>query len=369
MRILHLADVHLDRPFVGLAPELADARRRHLRGSVERSLELAAERGAELVTIGGDLWEDEHVTADTRAWLAGALARCGRPVVLIAGNHDPLRPGGPYGRTSWPQNVHLFPAGALTEFRAGNLSVWGVSWGAEPLPLSGLLAGFRVPADGRRHVLLVHGTADGHGFAADEGAAGFFTGRAVRDAGFALCLAGHIHRASVRDGVVYPGSPEPLGRSETGRHCVALVDGDDVELLDVNTWRYEDRTTSCEGAASGADVERSVVAALSDADPENVFLRLTLRGTVERGCDVDVAGLEAAHGGRYARLELRDATRPAFDLHALAAQPTAVGRFVARLQERIAEAAGDPEATATLELALELGVRAMHEDEVLAHVD
>jgi DNA repair exonuclease SbcCD nuclease subunit len=367
MRILHLADVHLDRPFSGLSRAGAAARRRGLREAVSRALGLAAEHGAGLVTIGGDLWEDEHVTADTRAWLAGALEACGLPVVLIAGNHDPLTPGGPHERTAWPPNVRLLPAGRLSEAAFDDVSVWGASWGPAPFDPGALLARFRVPDDGRRHLLLIHGTADGHG-APGEDRAGFFTAEAIAAAGFERCLAGHIHRPSAEGLVVYPGSPEPLGRGETGRHCVALVDAGAVRLLDVNEWRQEDRSVNCEGAASSAQVAARLSEALAVERPECAFVRVTLRGEVDRGVDVDPAALRAAHEERFAGLEIRDLTRRPYDLDALAAAPTALGRFVAALGEREG-AAADEDERERLALALDLGVRAMHEDEVLPHVD
>ena len=66
MRIAHLADVHLDRPFVALPAAAAETRRDELFDAFGRCLTLARERGADLITIGGDLWEEEHVRADTR---------------------------------------------------------------------------------------------------------------------------------------------------------------------------------------------------------------------------------------------------------------------------------------------------------------
>jgi len=55
MRILHIADVHLDRPFVELARPDARARRAEVRETFRRALTIAQERDADLITIGGDL--------------------------------------------------------------------------------------------------------------------------------------------------------------------------------------------------------------------------------------------------------------------------------------------------------------------------
>jgi DNA repair protein SbcD/Mre11 len=371
--LLHLADVHLDRPFGGLSLGDARERRNELRAALERALFVASEVGADAITIGGDLWEDEHVTPDTCRWVAERLAQTGVPVCLVAGNHDPLRPGGPYRRTEWPENVHLFPADASgpSEFRLGNLSIWGISWG--PAPLHGEWLGtFKVPDDGRSHVLLLHGTSGAAAF--QEGAHCPFTAQAVRASGFQLCLAGHLHAAGVReDTVVYPGSLEPLAWDETDRHGVAIVqmpvqDPPEVELRELNRRRYAERSVNCDGAQSSADVQsaldETIAGALAELG-EGLCLRASLEGRIAVDCEIDLPAL-STRGAALAMFEIRDKTKPAFDLDALAEGPTALATFVRDLRARLVEA--QSEERETLKTALELGLRAMHGD-WLGHVD
>jgi DNA repair exonuclease SbcCD nuclease subunit len=65
--ILHLADLHLDVQFRDLsrAPKVANARREALRSALKRALALARTQQVDAVTIGGDLYEAEHISADT----------------------------------------------------------------------------------------------------------------------------------------------------------------------------------------------------------------------------------------------------------------------------------------------------------------
>ena len=86
------------------------------------------EQKADLVTIGGDLWEDEHVTPDTRRFVASELKDLSLPVLMICGNHDPYLAGGNYARSVWPDNVRICQRDQLTEFQFGPVSVWAVSW-------------------------------------------------------------------------------------------------------------------------------------------------------------------------------------------------------------------------------------------------
>jgi DNA repair protein SbcD/Mre11 len=371
MRLLHLADTHLDRPFVGLPLNAARHRRDELRRTFEHCLELAREHWVDLVTIGGDLWEEEHVTADTRNWVAAKLAELKVPVAVICGNHDPLVPGGDHLRTAWPANVHLFPSVNPTEFAIGDVSIWGASWSGGGFSTA-FLDGFKAPRDGRTHVLLLHGTTGAGALLEASSSYGPFDAQAVTRAGFLCCLAGHIHAAQQVGPVVYPGSPEPLGWSETHRHCVALVElahpavRANVELIDVNSRAYTQRTVNVDGAVSSADVEQALDIAVADPDPARLYVRLTLTGMIAGSCRISPENL-AARYPHYAGVLIVDQTCPSFDFGAIAQQPTALGRFVSEIAERIS-ASEEPEKR-TLELARIAGVRAMRGDSEVLHVD
>lgn len=369
MRILHLADVHLDRRFVGLPHAAAQRRRQELRRTFECCLTTAKERNADVVTIGGDLWEEEHVTPDTRNWVATKLQEVDLPVAIIAGNHDPLVPGGNHLRADWPANVHQFLSSEPTELRLGDVSIWGASWTGGGFSTA-FLERFRIPDDQRSHLLLLHGTSGAAAYLDEEGHYGPFDGQAVSAAGFARCLAGHIHAAQEIGPVIYPGSPEPLGWSETHRHCIALIDiapGDvAVELIDVNVDEYAHVTVNVDGASSSADVERQLDAALDAAEPDRVYLRATLIGEIDETCVVHSEQLAARHP-EYAGIVVVDGTRSKFDFAELAEKPTALGHYVRNLSERI-ELADEGEKK-TLELALLAGVRAMHGEAEVLHVD
>ena len=90
MRILHLADTHLDRVF-GAAEDRRDAARRRagLRDALSRALAAGRAEGVDAVVLAGDVYEHASVTADTVAFLARELERAAVPVLVTPGNHDP----------------------------------------------------------------------------------------------------------------------------------------------------------------------------------------------------------------------------------------------------------------------------------------
>lgn len=360
MKILHLADCHLDRPFRGLEPEAARRARGALFEAFCRALEAAREHAVDLVTIGGDLWEDEHVSADTVRSVARVLEELGLPVLAVAGNHDPVLPGGPYDRAPWPATVAVVRSSEPVEHRYDGVSVWAVSWTGGRLQ-AGFLDSFSVPDDGRTHLLLLHGTCREAVFAGEEGEAVCpFSAEQVRRAGFAACLAGHRHRALWREGVLYPGSPEPLGFGEEGEHCYALVEvgsGVRAELVPVSRLRFQTLQVDVGGAASSAEVRARVEDRLPSPDAgTTTHLRLRLVGAVEPGCAVVPEEVEHAFRGRFASLRIEDRTSTAYDLDALVSSPTVEGRFAAALRERAGQTEGRQRQVA--ELALRLGLHA-----------
>jgi DNA repair protein SbcD/Mre11 len=322
------------------------------------------------VTIGGDLWEDEHVSADTRRFVAAELGKLDCPALLICGNHDPYLPGGNYARTTWPDNVHIFDSPSPVEFPLGDpLSVWGVSWVGGDLTADFLGAGPH-PDQSRTNLLLIHGTALG-GF---DNAHCPFNPAGARASGFSFCLAGHTHAASSSESLVYPGSPEPLGWGEMGRHCVALVEvgvgAPEVELLEVNSHSYEERRVDCRDCEHSAEVGERLASALADSDGEasSLHIRAVLEGEIGRDCWIVPEELRTAHGQRYAELAVEDRTHPSYDLEAIGNQPTAAGYFVRELRGQI-DAEEEPDRRQVLELALDAGLRALEGHEGIVHVD
>jgi DNA repair exonuclease SbcCD nuclease subunit len=370
---LHFADAHLDRPFVGLRPESARQRRRELFEAFRRCVAVASEHQVDLVTIGGDLWEEEHVVADTRQSVAYELGRLGKPVLIVCGNHDPLLPGGSYRRTRWPDNVTIAELRRLREYRYGETSVWAVSWGGGPQEQLSqrLIESVELTDRARTNLLLIHGTA--HGSAFVHHAYFPFASEVVEQSGFAICLAGHVHGATIIGRVVYPGSPEPLGwGEENAHHCAAVIECDgstaEVELIPINEARYETRAVDCTGCGSSAEVDERVRRVLTDDDSAALCLRLRLQGEVSADCNLDLDRIEATHGVRYRALVVEDSTEPLLDVAAIAERRGLDGLFVRKVQERLADASSDSERR-RIELALEAGLRAIEGRKVILSVD
>ena len=365
-RILHTADVHLDRAFssLGMVSGIAAARREELRDALRRLIDLALELEADAVTIGGDLYEHERATVDTGNFLAQQFARLQSiPVLISPGNHDPYVPDSLYRRIDWPANVTIFSSIEMKPVHlASGVTVWGAAHDGPELRRN-LLSNFRVGGPGP-HLLLFHGSNMQGAPEKRTGHAPFVPGD-VRETGADFALLGHYHSGRVfqdeRPICAYPGTPEPLDFSEEGEHYVLQVDVDGSTVVPqpipfgVVRYRTEridvtDLVTSDQLRAAICELESPIVQ------------RVILEGNLNADVDLDLESLYNSCAERFGYLDLVDRTEPGYDFEELAEESTTKGAFVRLIQERAA-AAGDNDRE-LLETAMRYGLRAFDGQEV-----
>jgi DNA repair protein SbcD/Mre11 len=373
-RILHLADLHLDRAFAGMGchGDLARRRRLGLREALRRAGDTALARGCEAVSIGGDLYEHERADLETGRFLAETFAAW-RPmrVFLAPGNHDPLLPDSLYARVEWPENVHLFRSASLEPvLLEDGLTLWGLAhldpaWRGDPLEHRG------VGGDGGVHLALFHGSEMG---SRPEGKSvhGPFAAERIAALGFAAALSGHYHRRRVDADarLLYPGSPEPLTFEDEGGRGPVLVEvaeGGTVsyEPLALNSWWTVTAECDMNGAASFATVcDRATAAARTAAAtglPDRGMVRLDLVGELPPDVTLDLPSLEvhAREATGLAAVQVRDRSQPALDLQATLVDPTARGVFTREVIAALHAAEGDAREEAVLSDALRYGLQAL----------
>jgi DNA repair exonuclease SbcCD nuclease subunit len=344
MKILHVADTHLDRVF-GAADDRRDAGRRRagLRDALLRALAAGRAEGVGAVVLAGDVYEHASVTADTIAFLAGELERAEVPVLVTPGNHDPYVAGSAWQLAAWPANVHVFAADRVEAFELGDgVVVWGAAFCAATAP-AGIPNGFSAPSDGRTHLLAIHAALTGERWA-DEGRHRSVTRAQLRATNVARVLLGHFHDGYDDGMLCYPGSPEPLGWGERhGDHGASILTvaaaGVTARHVPIATRRYVERSMSVAGAAGSSDIEALVSA--EAAREQGACLRLILEGEVAPGCTIDRDALSERFGADLEQLVVVDRTRPAYDLQAIARERSVRGRFVARMLERDDALAGE----------------------------
>lgn len=209
MRFLHTADIHL-----GIVPdagkpwskERADA----IGATFRKILQDAEEKQADLLLIAGDLFHRQPLKRELKDinYLFSKLTHT--HVVLIAGNHDYLSENSSYLDYPWAENVTFLTSATMTSVYLEdiNTEIHGLSYHRSEIR-EPLYEGCRAPSDGRFHILLAHGGDALHIP---------FRPSSFSGSGFRYVALGHIHQPQVFEEVpaAYPGSPEPLDRTDTG---------------------------------------------------------------------------------------------------------------------------------------------------------
>ncbi|MHB8572105.1 MAG: metallophosphoesterase family protein [Candidatus Dormibacteria bacterium] len=333
MKLVHFADLHLDAPFRWAGPGPGARRRLALRQALERVAGLVTDSGAGALLCGGDLFDSEHVSADTAAFARAVFAGLAPTPVLVApGNHDWLSPGGPYLSAEWPANVHVFRSGTPEPVTLpGGVTVWGAGFTA-PTRTEPFFAGSWRPGGPGLQLALLHGSESSSVPTFGEGREVHapFNASELARAGLAHVFAGHLHRPEAASCHTYPGNPEPLEFGETGvRGAVVATLGEggvrEREWVRVGGDAWLDLRVDVTGAAGS----REVCARVADAvGTHRGVARVALTGELGTEVALDRVLLEDATRGLDAFQLITGGVRPGYDLEGLAAEPTVTGRFV-----------------------------------------
>jgi DNA repair exonuclease SbcCD nuclease subunit len=111
LRILHVADVHLDTPFYGRKKETRQKLRNACRDAFKSAVDEALKRNVHCFLIAGDLFDNELLTFTTEQFLLDMMNRLYEAdidVFYATGNHDPGDSHYRAQHLNWPTNVHIF---------------------------------------------------------------------------------------------------------------------------------------------------------------------------------------------------------------------------------------------------------------------
>lgn len=332
VRLLHVADVHLDAPFAWAGADGGGRRRQAIRDTLRAAGDLALAEGADALCVAGDLFEHERVTEDTARFLAdtfGALAPI--PVFLAPGNHDWYGPASVYHRTSWPANVTVFRDDRLVPVTlTEGLTLWGGAHLA-PAGTRNFLAGFEVDRGGV-HVALFHGSEQAamSAEAADKRPHAPFTAAQIPAAGLAHALVGHLHTPHDGSHHTYPGNPEPLTFGETGERAAVLVDvGEDGSVRTqrrvIARTQVVDLDLDVTGLAHSTVVRDAVLDLLHD---RTGVVRLSLHGDLDPQVDLAPETWPADVPWIDALVVRTSGLHEAYDIDVLTGEETVRGQFV-----------------------------------------
>lgn len=349
IKILHMADIHLDSPFSLKDPETAQMMRQTLRGTFTSAMLFARTENVDIVLISGDVFDTGFASRDTLNLLKSEFEKNpGIRFVISPGNHDPYTANSPWARTEFPSNVCIFKASSLHKFSFDDINTDVYGWAftsdtmtVDPLAVKPSINGTRI------NLLCAHCEIDGPG----GGKYCSISKAELEAAGFDYAALGHIHKGSdeVRKvgkvSFAYPGCLEGRSFDEAGQKYALYGQISkergfaNVELVKrpFTQRRFEILDVDVTSVSDTADIAAAVETAMRDAKiTSDVSMRAVLRGRVSPSLLISERFLETAiKGARY--IEVCDRTEPLLDYGSFESDPGIRGAFYRSMKPYLEE--------------------------------
>lgn len=371
-RILHFADLHLDASFAGagMTPSVARLRREELRIALKRILSKAKELRVNAVTIAGDLYEQERVTADTANFLKAQFEALGDiPIVISPGNHDPYLPGSLYREIQWPPNTFIFSNPKLSPYQLSEgITIWGAAH-CSPSLRTNLFEDFKAQGDDI-HIALLHGS-DVTRIPSQKEALCPFKPNQIAEACVDFALLGHYHSALIEPAdkplYSYPGSPEPLGFDEEGRHYIVLIELTETQispqLIPINAVNYRKVEVDVSNALSGEDIGQFIRSKSEEEYLGDCLVRVVLKGDLHPDVDLNKEAIIRSCHEYFQFLDIENRTSPAYEFDVIKDETTVRGAFVRRMMKRLEQCVTEEEKD-KVQRAIIYGLRALDGREI-----
>ncbi|EHQ6864864.1 TPA: metallophosphoesterase family protein [Listeria monocytogenes] len=231
IQFLHMADLHLDSPFIGLStlPQpLFSAIQESTFQSLERITTVAIKEAVDFVLIAGDIYDSEDQSVRAQARFAKEMKRleaANIPVFMIHGNHDFIEKH--KEKLALPSNVNVFSeqVEVMSHKTATGVSVniYGFSYNERHIR-SSRVGEYKIQGDADFHIALLHGSEVSSSEEHDVYAP--FRVQEISKKGFDYWALGHIHKRQLlaeSPSIYYPGNIQGRNRKESGEKGASII--------------------------------------------------------------------------------------------------------------------------------------------------
>ncbi len=361
VKILHTADIHIGARDAFLGAN-AESRRFETLLTFERIVDLAKEKGVDILAIAGDLFDSNNVESE---FISGVLNKISSipeiKVVFAAGNHDPLNSESPFLNNSLPQNLYILPTtDSVLTFEDIKTKVYGKSF--EGVYLKGEEEFSIKPDSDYINIMVQHGE-----LRADLGSDyNSITPKFVKKSGMDYIALGHVHSHTPIGKIdnthfAYCGCPEGQGfdeLAEKGVYLGEIAKGScNLQFVPVSKRQHILRKIDITGCD---DIYEKVLADLKENVQnyaDNLY-KIELVGSIPPEAELNIAEITTRLSNVLYFVKIKDKTEFLLDLELLATEPTLKGVFVKNMLEKLKTA----EDTEAVKRALNIGLRAFNSE-------
>ena len=330
MKFIHTADIHWGMNPDNDKPWSRD-RALAIKDTFAQIIKLAKARDVDCLFIAGDLFHRQPLLRDLKEvnYLFSTIP--GVRVVIIAGNHDRVRKSSALMSFQWCPNVTFLMDEELSTvcFDDIHTQITGFSYHTAEITES-RLNGIQAPDTPYIHILLAHGGDAAH-LPLDKAQ--------LSKAGFSYAALGHIHKPEMAADHTWawPGSPEPLDKTETGPHGVIIGEISpatrqvtSLEFVPLCQAQYLSMVVHVTPATTALELNDRIADEIKKRGPEHIY-RFRIRGMRDPDMEFDFEPLMR----RMQVIEVADESEPQYDFSRLFAEhPSDMIGFYIRALDR-----------------------------------
>lgn len=330
MKFIHIADVHL-----GAVPDLgfswSKQREKEIWNSFSRVIEQVKKEKIELLLVAGDLFHGQPLIRECKELNFMLEQIPDTAVVLIAGNHDHIKPDSAYLKFPWAKNViGLWGSKCQSCYiESCNTYVYGFSYHEREVlqPVYNQVfpkdrVNLRTERPNARHILLAHGGDEKH-------VPIRFSSLASTD--FDYIALGHIHQPQILSAnkMAYAGSLEPLDKNHIGPRGYIqgeIINGrTDITFVPFSAREYKELQIGVTPVSSNGSIRSDVEQQIQKQGNHHIY-RIRLTGC--KAPELDIWEDDLKKLGNI--IEVTDETEPEYDFAQLKVRyaGTAVASYI-----------------------------------------
>ncbi|SJZ38604.1 metallophosphoesterase family protein [Garciella nitratireducens] len=370
VRILHTADLHLNNGFTAanFPYMIVKERQKDLLEAFDKIIKICCQKKVNLLFFSGDLFEYKFVDLNTIEYVNNQFSKLSNTYVFILpGNHDPFYMLDYYRNFLWSKNVFIFNNQyKKVEIEELNVVIHGIGFGyqEEKRPI---LKSLVCEPSKKINILLLHGS-DMTIAPKKESNYLPFEQLDLINSGFDYIALGHYHQYKEIKNLygkiiaAYPGSPEPLGFDEEGRHGIILANinkkQNDISLLPISKRQYFKLDIDISNCEDFQQIKKNIKKIISNKYPEKNLFSIKLIGNYswKLGESLELLYDQCRDLAYY--IEFQDNTEEMYDLDTLIAENTLLSSYILEIQDKLKKEK-DIKKRNILKKALKIGIDAL----------
>lgn len=363
VKILHCGDIHLDTPFKEFNKEVAKNNKEEIKRVLKNIINICNEEKIDILLIAGDVFDNYTVKKETLVYVSKIFKMLENTRVFISpGNHDPFNEKSFYTLIDWPENVYIFKGDMeRIDLDDLNLSVHGFAFNEKYIKET-KLKDINIK-ENNINILVCHG--DLNGKSSDYNP---ILKEDIEMSKLDYIALGHIHlyygiQKIGQTTYAYSGCPQGRGFDELDSKGVIIGEVSkgftDLSFRETSIRNYYSIKVDVTNLNTTLEVEEKIKDATKDYKRDKDLFKIILIGNTSKEFNINENIILESLKEEFYFIKIINNTKIQINYDHINLD-SVEGIFINEIKKRME----DEEDTEILELALDIGLRSLMNEEV-----